>query len=1423
MIADLTGRTVLSVLQELTSRDIRLSLRGEALHLSAPEGALTPQLRSIITMRKAEIVAALRAAAFAAAPDPAFALRRAPSDRPAPLSFAQQRLWFLHQLNPRDPVYNLTVDLPLPELPDVEVLTAALRALVQRHAILRTIFRDIDGVPMQVVTEIYPSVRVLDAVGLEDASRTENIQHLAEDEARQPFDLQTQPPFRATLVRSGTGGRLLLGLHHIAGDGWSLGVLVRELRELYEAARDGQDARLAPLALQYADYAYSERTHFDETDQRAHAAYWTNKLRDSSAPLELPMDHPRPKELGSRGAVHSFTFPPALADRLRALARDNGVTLYTPLLTTFKILLHRYTGRTGIIVGTPIAHRGHVELESLIGLFVGTVVLKTDLSGDPTVRTLLTRVRDELLNANEHAEYPFEKIVELARPDRSLGVSPLFQTSFVLLNTPDASTYRTISAGAGFELSLFACEIGDEIQMSLAYNRELYEPETIARMAGHLRMVAEAMVANPDARLSTISLVTPPEARQLMIDWNDTVAAYPIDEPVHAPFEAQAARIPQAASVRCGSAGLTYRELEERANQLAHHLIALGVRRETRVGICLDRSVDVAVAILGVLKAGAAYVPIDPRFPPARAAFIARDAELVAVVTATPHLAILADVDCEMVALDREATTIAARPVQRPESRPQGTDAAYVLYTSGSTGQPKGAVVEHGALRSFIQWMTTTYPLAAREPVLHSTNFSFDVSVRALFWPLACGAEVIIAPSDAVGDPSALVALIRAHGAVSARFVPALLARFIEEEGFEACGSLRWVFSGGEAMASTLEARFFERCDAAGVHPALINTYGPTEATINVAAWRCDRVEHGPTVPIGRPIANTRLYVLDEHQQLVPVGVPGELYVGGLPVCRGYLNRPELTARSFVPDVFSADPTARLYRTGDRVRWRPEGVLEFLTRTDSQIKLRGYRIELGEIEAALWAHPAVSAAAVVPLGDRHGDSRLVAYVVARPDQSTTVDDLRADLRRQIPDYMVPETVVWLDALPLTPNGKLDREALPAPGARTASTSAFTPPADGLETTIANVWRELLGVERVGADDNFFDLGGHSLLVIQLQRQLRTATGCQLTVADLFRRQTVRTCAEFIASRQPGERRLTPSDASGASAPRSCVAAIQPDGHRPPLFVVPGISGEIVSYGALARSMGTAQPIYGLRSVGIDGDAEPLDRVEAIAERFVNDIRRVQPHGPYHLAGVCVGGLVAYEMAQRLVAAGERVALLAMVETWSPDTHRRTDLPSPVAVRMRFVRAAALRDLNRFRQLTLRERFALLRSKLAVAAGIFTTRDVYRGDKLARARDLVMAGNRHAASHYEPRPYPGRVAIVLSREGTVPSPDPRLVWRDLAKDAHPVVTISARDSGQALQVPHVAKLAAALGEWITGAVSGDAEGFEAASRDRAVRS
>ncbi|HEX6292585.1 MAG TPA: amino acid adenylation domain-containing protein [Herpetosiphonaceae bacterium] len=948
---------------------------------------------------------------------------RRSEDGPAPLSFAQQRLWFLDQLVPGSPAYNLPTTVRLIGRLDVAALHRSLNEIVRRHATLRTTFALADEQPVQVIapalTLPLPSIDLHpEGTRLSAAEREERVRELTDAEVQQPFDLAHGPLLRARLLRVADDEHVfLLTMHHIVSDGWSMGVFVRELATLYESFAHDRPQRvpmpkghphgtgLPDLPIQYVDFAAWQREWLKGDVLDRQMAYWKEQLGGDLPVLELPTDHPRPPVQTFHGATLYFALPKSLSDALAGLSRSEDVTLFMTLLAAFQIVLARYTSQEELLIGSPIAGRTRPELEGLIGFFVNTLVLRTDLSGNPTVRELLQRVRKVTLGAYAHQDLPFEQLVEELHPERDMSRNPLFQAMFVLQNVPSQAqkltdlTLRYVEASSGtakFDVWFSLEERSDGLGGIVEYNTDLFEEATIQRMIGHFETVLAGMVANPEQRLFAIELMTQAERRQLA-EWNATTTEYPPAASLHSLIEAQVARTPDAVAVQFEDAALTYRELNQRANQLAHHLQVLGVggcpQGETLVGICVERSLDLVVGLLGILKAGGAYVPLDPEYPNDRLAFMLADSRVSVLLTQADLVASLHHVQgapgtrhaAHVLCLDADWSAIAAAPTTNPALALDAASAAYMIYTSGSTGRPKGAINSHRAIINRLQWMQAAYGLTAADAVLQKTPFSFDVSVWEFFWPLLTGARLVLAQPGGHRDAAYLVRLIQEQRITTLHFVPSMLQVFLEEPGLEACTSLRQVICSGEALPFEFQERFFARLNA-----RLHNLYGPTEAAIDVTAWECRRDDDRRIVPIGRPIANTQIHLLDRYGNPVPVGVPGELHIGGVQLARGYLNRPDLTADRFVPDPFAATPGARLYKTGDLARYLPDGNVDFLGRLDDQVKLRGFRIELGEIEATLRRYPRLRDAVVVAREDGAGAlgaRRLVAYVVANKEQS----------------------------------------------------------------------------------------------------------------------------------------------------------------------------------------------------------------------------------------------------------------------------------------------------------------------------------------------------------------------------------------------------------------------------------------------------
>jgi amino acid adenylation domain-containing protein len=1083
---------------------------------------LTPAQRRLLELRRGQ------------APAPAAAPAAAPGDipargeEPAPLSFSQRRLWFLDRMEPGSAFYNLPTAMRLHGALDVTALERALGEIVARHAVLRSVFREVAGEPVQA--PLPPRAFVLPVDALPDADDAALRDALAV-EARRPFDLAQGPPFRARLFRLGAEDHaLIVTLHHVVGDAWSFGVLFRELGALYGAFAAGRPSPLGPLPIQYADYAAWQRQHGTTQVLKPQLDWWTERMAGAPDLLELPADRPRPAVQKFRGGRHHLQLPAELTDRLRAIGGEHGATLFMVLLAAWQTLLARHTGREDVVVGSPITGRHRAETEGLIGFFVNTLALRTDLSGDPSFRQLLERVRRTALDAYARQDLPFETLVEALRIPRDLSRQPLFQAMLMLHRSQGGGAFalpglrcEPVEADPGtsiFDLGLYAWDRPEGLRAMLEYNADLFDAATAARFVDRFRTLLDGIAADPDAPLSRLPLMTADEAARLAA-WNATERAYPGAECIHEIIARQAAATPNAVAVVFEDERVTYAELDARANRLANHLRALGVGPEVRVGVCAERSVELVVALLGTLKAGGGYVPLDPGYPRDRLAYMLGDSRPSVLLTQAHLAERIPPHGARTVLLDADWPRIAQESDAAPEPGVGLDHLAYVIYTSGSTGQPKGAENAHRGIRNRLLWMQEAFGLDGTDAILQKTPFSFDVSVWEFFWPLMTGARLVVARPEGHREPAYLARLIGEQGVTTLHFVPSMLQAFLEEPDLSACAPLRRVVCSGEALPAELAARFFTRVDA-----ELHNLYGPTEAAVDVTWWACARGDERRSVPIGRPIANTQIHLLDARLNPVAPGVAGELYIAGVQVGRGYLGRRGLTAERFVPDPFSATPGARMYRTGDLARWLADGSVDYLGRADHQVKIRGFRIELGEIEAALAAHPGVREAVVVARTDAPGETRLVAYLTAAGDSVPDAAALREHLRAGLPEYMVPALFVGMEALPLSPNGKVDRKALPAPEAKRDEAVAFVAPRDETERAIAAIWREALGVEQVGVDDNFFDLGGHSLLLVRVHGRIREALGAEISVVELFQHPTVGALAARLAA--GGEEQAAPA-------------------------------------------------------------------------------------------------------------------------------------------------------------------------------------------------------------------------------------------------------------------------------------------------------
>nr|VFK12474.1 MAG: amino acid adenylation domain-containing protein [Candidatus Kentron sp. LPFa] len=1266
------------LLRKLERRGIRLDPDGDRLRVRGARDALDAADTAALRARKAEIIALLREQEM---PQEA----PAPQPRPTelPLSFAQERLWFLARMESTADAYNLALALRLQGPISPNALAEALAVVVGRHEALRTDFPARDGAPRQRIMErVSLSIEPMDFGHLPESTRLDAARAALRERAARPFDLGCGPLVRATLVGLFAQDHiLLLALHHIIADGWSLGVLTRELDVAYGAILAGTAPDLAPLELQYADYTLWQRRYAESAHWRGQLDWWQQKLQGAPTLLGLPTDHPRPPIQGSAGATVTMTLDDRLTARLERLGEQQGASLFMTLFALWSVLLARYSGEEEMVIGVPVANRHRPGLEPLMGCFINTLALRADLSDDPSFLDLLGRLRQTTLDAYARQDIPFERLVDALDIERSLSHGPLFQ---VLLSVEYAQSHpaaRDYALGdlrvqwmdlgrdtTQFDLAMELVKTHDGLRGWLDYSTELFDASTIERMVGHFQMLAEGVVADPSRAISALPLLSEAERRRILTDWNpaefagsesaDSEAEPASAKPevcIQALFERQAARAPDAVALVVATPGtepdqcasVTYAELDARANALARRLSALGPGADrgsagaldsgalgpSLVGVCMGRSADLVVVILGILKAGYGYVPVDPNWPAQRIGAILAEARPFALVTEPGLLDAGLIGDSIPIHLDPAVGSLADPSANPPKSQPE--DVAYVMFTSGSTGAPKGMIIEHrnvvGYVHAFVSWARLT----AADRVLQHGTIAFDMSIEEIFPALSVGGAVVIC-----ADPEGIDAIVEdsiRHGVTMLCATPSLV-RYCNTQA-DRFTDLRFIASGGDV----LRREDADRLVAQGIE--VTNSFGPTETTVTATSHSA-RVGEDP-IPVGRPLANTRAFVLDRHREPTPVGVPGELYIGGSGVGRGYLNRPDLTAERFL--LWRGE---RIYRTGDRARWLAGGTLAFVGRMDRQVKVRGFRVELGEIEAAISRHGAVDQVVVLTHADADGQKRLVAYVApvideaARPgaEPAPGIDGalptaLREHLRQRLPGYMMPSAFVVLNTLPLTPTGKLDRKALPAPQEVEAPPSLHRP-RSVTEQDLLAIWRDVLQNGAVGIYDNFFELGGHSLLAIRLASRIADAFGTALPPQALFRFPSVAELAGYLAQANP-------------DLPWSTLVALQPRGDKAALFCVPGGGGNVFYFYPLARALGPEQPFYGLESLGMDGKQPPHATVEAAAAHHIRQIRKRWPHGPYRLAGHSFGGLVAFEMAQQLCRAGETIAMLAVLDTLPP--------------------------------------------------------------------------------------------------------------------------------------------------------------------------
>jgi amino acid adenylation domain-containing protein len=1355
------------------------------------------------------------------------------ASRGFPLSFAQERLWFLEKLASGTALYNVpAMACRLLGSLDMPAMERTLGEIVRRQASLRTRFLEVEGQPLQQIDPWQPfHLPVIDLMHLPVEQRQAEALRQAAGLVQRAFDLQKGPLFQAALFRLAPEDHLFVApMHHIITDGWSIGVFAREIEILYTAAVRGEPFPLPDLPLQYTDFSAWQRQRLQGKVLADLLEYWKGKLAGLQPVLELPLDHPRPVVQTFQGMRIPFSISPTIRTGLKALGREHGATLFMTLLAAFETLLYRYTGQEDFAVGSPIAGRSQPETRDLIGLFGNTLVLRSSLSGGWSFSDLLAHVRETALGAYENQDLPFEKLVEALQPERSTGHSPLFQVMFILQNEPlrmprlpglEVAPIDLDSGTSKFDLSVSLLEGEHGLTGWFEFNTELFEPATIQRMQEHFRILLAGVIAAPHQQLDELPLLSPAETKRVLVEWNATKTDYPAEACLPDLFEAQAACTPGQPSLVFGNQSCTYQELDRRANGLANLLQQNGVAPDVLVAISIERSIDMATAVLSVLKAGGAYVPLDPAYPTERLAYVLADTRAPVLLTQSHLVQRLPEHSAQVICLDEIDWQVLYQDLP-PERTIAPENLAYVLYTSGSTGRPKGIAMPHRPLVNLIQWQLQHWTLPASARTLQYASLSFDVSFQEIFSTWCSGGALFMIPEDLRHDPYALLLFIDDQK-IERLFLPFVALQQLAEasETYAQAplpGSLRDIITAGEQLQITPQIlRLFERLKGCKLH----NHYGPTEAHVVTAYTLEGAPQDWPRLPpIGRPIANAQIYILNSSLQPVPPGCSGELYISGTCLSRGYLNRPELTAQRFIDFELPLSGIAeglspseafcskiRVYRTGDTARFTADGMIEYLGRSDDQLKIRGFRVEPGEIEVLLGKHPAVRQVAVVPRRSPAGDQRLVAYIVANGEANSTnggaggasphhqlsgSQSLLLELQdlacQQLPEYMLPSAYVFSDGLPVTPSGKINRRALPEPDwAQPARTGSFTPPQTQTEKKIGAIWAGLLGAEPQDIHTSFFDAGGHSLLALQLVAKIQQALGVDIPLRQLFEDATIAGLGRAVDELQLQKNRppttpdaLAKLNTVQAPLPPSLVA-VQPHGDRPPFICIHPAGGLVYLYYELAYQIGLEQPFWGIQDMSLSGQVEIPGKVEDYAAVHLQSIRALQPEGPYYLGGWSFGGLIAYEIACRLRQQGQPVSFLGLFDTEMPRTLQGASLRKKLDYGRRNIAAylagtreaitflrdgwyLARRYLSRKKdhaeQLSFAEQVRLLSLNLlrnsflrgSNVEELLTEHPVLWDVPVPSTSTSqflkIFRANARSYHHYRPQPYPGKVTLFL---------------------------------------------------------------------------
>jgi amino acid adenylation domain-containing protein len=1323
---------------------------------------------------------------------PPLPITRTLRNEPIPLSFAQQRLWFLDRLVPENPVYNIPMAVLLYGPLNVSALIQALNEILRRHEVLRTVFDTINDEPIQIITPYVPvDIPLINLCDLPNNEQDTRVQEMATTEAQQPFDLTEAPLLRATLLQLGSDKHvLLITMHHIVSDGWSEGVFREELQLLYAAFAQNRPSPLPELPIQYADFAIWQQRTFPKQILKRQLAYWQTQLKGSSTFLSLPVDKPRPSIQTFNGATHRFLVPATLSQSLTKLCQGENATLFMALLAAFSVLLYRYTKQDDINIGSPLANRNQAELEKLIGFFVNTLVIRVQLAERMTFRQLLHQVRETALEAYAHQDIPFELLVQKIQPDRDLSHSPLFQVMFVLQNAPQQDIHLsglhiepffTESTTAKFDLSLSMTKAANGLRGTIEYNTDLFPNEQIVQMTRHFQKLLEEIVIDPDAMLSSIPLLTKAERQAVLVTWNDKVADYPKQKTLHRLFEQQAQKTPHAVAVVCQNTQLTYQELDRYTNQLAHYLHKQGVCSETAVGICVDRSLDLFVGLLGILKAGGVYVPLDPIYPSERLAFMMEEANIRLLLSQQNLSVPLLQNGLSIICLDTIRSQISRESVHPLQHIVTAQNLAYILFTSGSTGRPKGIGCSHAGISNLLTAFDRQQPIQSGSRCSIWTSPNFDVSIYEIFSALSAGGTAYLVPEEIRSNSLAFCDWLAQQKITSAYIPPFMLQDFAEwVQQHPGESKLCRLLVGVEPIPEPLLVTITQQIP----NLVTINGYGPTEASICSTLYTVPE-ESVPDrrTPIGQPVQNMAVYLLDTQLNPVPVGVPGEIYIGGVGLARGYVQRPSLTAEHFIPNPFSDRPGERLYKSGDLARYLPDGNIMFIGRTDHQVKLHGFRIELAEIETILCQHAAVHDAHVIIREDAPGNKRLVAYLIYHQNK-TQSQKVMQYLKEKLPKYMWPSALIPLKSFPITLNGKIDRQALPNPQRSDFNlVKKYAQPRDMTEHKLQKIWQEVLGVDTIGINDSFFDLGGYSLLVVRLIARIQQTFGQTLPLTMLFQNNNIAALATHLRQQE-----TTPVSSS------ILIPMQAGEAHKRPIFLVHPVGGGVFCYTDLINYFPDDLPVYAFQAHGFDGQCGPLAQVETMAQAYLQLLRSTQPEGPYLLGGWSMGGIVAYEMAQQLQKDGLETELLILIDTHAPavmKTAVSVDEATLLTDFARNIKITDIQNLNKYKQTDQRLNDLLEQAKKMAAIPPDTT--LLQLQKLFN----LFKSNTLASINYTPRPY-SQTAILFTASDYSPTRkwDTDLGWKELMTETLHIKTVPG-DHTTLIQAPNVKLIAQEL--------------------------